>query len=98
MKLEIKGTRVHPDEVVEAIAKVTYAKMGEKVTVCHLTLKNGHEVIGMSACVDPANYRQTIGEEVALKNATEEVWKHMGSVLQDRLSGIGKDFKERLGY
>lgn len=86
MKLEIRGTHVHPDEVVEAIDKATYVKLGEKVTVCHLTLKNGHEVIGMSACVDPTNYDRKIGEEIALKNATDEVWKHMGSILQDRLS------------
>jgi len=96
MKLEIKRTHVTPEEVTNAIASATYVKLGKKVTVCHLTLKNGHEVIGMSACVDPENYKQDIGEQIALKNATEEVWKHMGSILQDRLSEVSSDPKERL--
>ena len=86
MKLEIVGDHVTPEEVVNAIEKATYSKMGKKVTVCHLTLKNGHEVIGMSACVNPDNYDKEIGEKIALKNATEEVWSHMGSILQDRLN------------
>ena len=86
MKLEIKGNSVTLEEVENAIKEVEYVTLGRKVTVCHLTLKNGHEVIGMSACVDPNNFNENIGRKIAFEDATKEVWKHMGSILQDRLS------------
>lgn len=95
-KLKIKGTSVSYDEVIAAIEKEEYVKMGEKMTICHLTLKNGHELIGVSGCVDPSKYDQAIGEGIAKENAINEVWNHMGSVLQDRLANTGKTYLDRL--
>lgn len=86
MKLEIKGNKVTQEEVKNAIEFVTYHKIGYKFTVCHIQLKNGYEVIGSSACVDKNNYDFKIGSDIAFNNAKDEVWKHMGSILQDRLS------------
>lgn len=86
MKLEIKGNKVTQEEVEAAVERTLYAKLGRKVTVCHLTLKNGHEVIGMSACVDPEEYDREIGEKIAKGRALNKVWEHMGSILQDRRS------------
>lgn len=85
-KIKISGDRVTPQEVEEAIAEVKHVKIGKKITVCHLTLKDGHEVIGMSGVVNPENFDAEIGNRVAYDKALDSVWKHMGSILQDRLA------------
>ena len=84
--IEIKGTSVTPEEVKNAIKKEEFVKLGKKITVCHLTLQDGHELIGMSGVVDPSKYNPEIGERIAKENALNEVWRHMGSILQDRLT------------
>jgi hypothetical protein len=85
-KIQIAGNRVTLEEVLAAIEKETYVVVGKKITICHLTLVNGHEVTGQSGVVDPANFNQEIGEKIAKENALSHVWSHMGSILQDRLS------------
>lgn len=84
--IKIAGNTVTPQEVEAAIAKETYVKLGEKITVCHLRLVDGHEVIGMSGVVDPTRYDAKIGGEISKKRALDNVWSHMGSILQDRLT------------
>jgi len=85
-KIQIKGNTVTPQEVQDAILKVETVKLGQKITVCHLTLVDGHEVIGMSGVVDPERYDAEIGGTISKKRAEEKVWSHMGSILQDRLT------------
>lgn len=46
-----------------------YIKMGEKTTVCLLTVKNGFEIVGTSACVDPADFDEATGRFYALTDA-----------------------------
>lgn len=84
-KIKIEGNKVTPQEVEDAILGVTYTKIGEKITVAHVTLVDGFEVIGKSGVVDPKNYDSEIGNKIALDNAKNEIWKHMGSILQDRI-------------
>lgn len=85
-KIQIKGSSVTPEEVQDAILKVETVKLGQKITVCHLTLVDGHEVIGMSGVVDPDKYNAEIGGKIAKQRAEDKVWSHMGSILQDRLT------------
>lgn len=56
---------------------------GTTVTVCCLTLDNGFTTIGHSACVDPANFDESIGREIAFKNAREQIWPLLGFRLRD---------------
>lgn len=84
--IEIKGNSVTPEEVQNAIKKEEFVKLGKKITVCHLTLVDGHELIGMSGVVDPSKYDYEIGTKIAKLKALDEVWRHMGSILQDRLT------------
>lgn len=81
----IEGKTVTPAEVEAAILKEETVKLGQKITVCHLTLVDGHEVIGMSGVVDPDKYDAEIGGRIARTRALDNVWSHMGSILQDRL-------------
>ena len=84
--IEIEGDSVTQDDVMEAISAISYQKMGRKMMICHLTLRDGHEVIGQAGIVNPDNFDEEIGQGIALGDATNKVWSHMGSILQDRLS------------
>jgi hypothetical protein len=53
-------------------------------TVCQITLKNGYTLVGTSACVDPANFNQAIGEKIAYDNAFEKLWDLEGYLLKER--------------
>jgi Phage protein (N4 Gp49/phage Sf6 gene 66) family len=65
------------------IIKVEYARIGLKTTVACLTLDNGYEVIGLSACVDPANFQEDIGQDLAYKDAFEKCWPLFGFLLAE---------------
>ena len=85
LKIQIAGNHVTKEEVDGAIKDVIYAKLGKKITVCHLTLWDGFEVIGYAGVVDEKLFNEEIGNSIALANAKDRVWQHMGSILQDRL-------------
>ena len=48
--------RVTLEQIEAAISEEQDYKLGNKTTCVLLILKNGFEVIGTSACVDPGNY------------------------------------------
>lgn len=85
-KIKIKGNKVTQQEVENCIKLELYMKMGEKISICHFTLVDGHEVIGHSGVVDPRLFNSEIGNKIARSRAIDEVWRHLGSVLQDRKS------------
>lgn len=45
------------------------------VTVCALKLVNGMTLIGHSACLDPKNYSETVGQAIARDKAKEQLWE-----------------------
>ena len=81
MMSEAKNTLTEADidEVIESEEVLT---VGKKTTVVVLTLKSGFEVIGSSACVDPANYNEEVGASYARKRARDKVWELEGYKLQ----------------
>lgn len=83
-KISIKGNKVTPQEVENAIKEELYIKMGQKIAICHLTLVDGHEVIGNAGIVDPKLFNFEVGNKIARNNAIDKVWQHMGSILQER--------------
>ena len=70
------------EDLRNIISKAEFIKMGEKTTICCLTLKNGFEVVGFSACVDKDNYDKDIGEDNAYDTAFEKLWELEGYKLQ----------------
>lgn len=73
------------DFQIEAkIAKAEYQVFGNKTTICVLTLMNGFQVTGESACVDPRNFNQAKGREIARQKAKDKVWLLEGYLLQQR--------------
>lgn len=55
---------------------------GTTMTVCCLTLKNGFAVTGDSACINPEDFDETIGREVARSEAISKVWQLEGYLLK----------------
>lgn len=75
---------VTEEQVNDSIESVIDMKVGEKTTLVLLKLKNGFEVVGTSACVDPANYNHEVGVEYAKKRAMDKVWELEGYKLQSQ--------------
>jgi hypothetical protein len=78
------GERVTEDYMTSRIAEVVYFRIGETMTICHVVLDNGFSVIGESACVDPANYKEDIGQMIAYDNAIRKLWQLFGFLLAEK--------------
>lgn len=74
--------RITEEDVMNCIEGEQVCKLGQKTTCVVLTLRNGFEVVGTSACVDPAGYDQEKGAECARKRAMDKVWELEGYRLQ----------------
>lgn len=82
-------SKVTIEDIKAKIANVQYvAPFGTTLTVCVLTLQNGFNVTGESACVDPANYDAKIGADIAYNNAVDKVWLLEGYALAERLHAV----------
>lgn len=78
--------RVSLDMIEQKIADEIYIEAdGNTLTICILTLRNGYQVTGQSACADPANYNQEMGRRIARENAVKQVWPLEGYLLRERL-------------
>ena len=82
-------TSVTQEDVDNSIEKVEYQKLGRKMTVALVTMTNGHEIVGKAGCVDPDNYKQEIGEKIALEDAKDQIWPLLGFNLQQKLYDCG---------
>lgn len=79
--------RIGPEDVDGCIASDAYHVFpGTTVTVCCLTLDNGFTTIGQSACADPSNFDESIGRQIAYRNAREQIWHLLGFRLRDFLN------------
>lgn len=79
------------EQVESRIVKEYDYKLGEKTTVVLLKLDSGFEVVGISACVDPAMYNHEIGKQYARMRAIDKVYELEGYLLQFSLLGESED-------
>lgn len=56
---------------------------GTTLTICLLKLDNGYSVRGESACVNPANFDQAVGERYAYEDAFKKLWPLFGFLLAE---------------
>ena len=63
------GVSIGPGMVEAFIDQVEVMKLGERTTVVRCILKNGFELVESSACVDPRNYSEEIGQEPAWRRS-----------------------------
>lgn len=68
------------------IDKTEYNRLGGTITHCTITTKSGFTFTGESACVDPNNFNQEIGEKFAYEQAFEKMWTPYGFWLHKALA------------
>lgn len=82
----LNAPRLTPDSIDWVISKDDYYVFpGTCFTVCLLTLENGFNVCGESACASPENFDAEIGRNIAFKNAREKIWQLEGYLLKQLL-------------
>lgn len=69
----------------QIVADQYYVFPGTTVTVCCITLVNGFTTVGHSACVDPAMFDASMGEQIAYDNAFEQIWQLEGYRLKQAI-------------
>lgn len=88
MQRKSTAPRVTERDVDAAIVSAQYHHFPDTtVTVCVLTLRNGHTVVGKSACVHAENFDAAIGREFAFTDARHEVWAVLGYELRIAATG-----------
>lgn len=88
--LQAKGLvfpRVTPEQIDSVIVEKQFFRPTGTLTICVLTLKNGFNVTGESACVDPRNFDEQVGRDIAYRNARDKIWSlegyHLASKIQE---------------
>ena len=71
------------------IIAVEYKRLSERLTHCTITVKNGFQFTGESACVDPAAYNEDIGNKIAYNNAFDKMWMPYGFWLRQKMHDEG---------
>lgn len=85
---DTNGSMIHTDDVERFIVKGKSYKLGDKTCVVLDSTITGFDTIGTSACVDPKNYKQSVGEDIARKDIVDKIWAHLGFVLQWAKNGL----------
>jgi hypothetical protein len=84
-KIERLPVRVTLDGMQAKVKSTTYTRLPDTTTtICQLTLENGYTVLGTSACVDPKQYNQALGEKYAYEDAINKMWPLEGYLLAEQ--------------
>lgn len=82
----LTAPRVTSDQIKELIVSEQYHVFPNSTfMVCLLTLKNGFNVSGVSACASPENFNVEIGRKISRENAEKEIWVLEGYLLKQKL-------------
>jgi hypothetical protein len=83
----LTAPRVTPESIESVIVNEQYHVFeGTTFTSCLLTLKNGFNVHGESACASPENFNAELGKKIARDNAKQKIWALEGYLLKQNLS------------
>jgi hypothetical protein len=82
------GVSISPKMVHDFIQEIEIKTLGEKTTFVRATLVNGFEICETSACVDPANYDETLGANICIEKIKDKIWFLLGFLLQTAVNGI----------
>lgn len=73
------GKRITKEAIEARIQEVDYQIVhlaGQKMMYCGIRMDNGFVVVGRPAtCMDPDNWRDSIGQKISYDNSFEEIWK-----------------------
>lgn len=80
--------RITKEYIESRIARTFYENYTDStLTLCHIILDNGYEVIGKAACVYPENYQVQIGQKLAYDDAFRQLWPLFGFMLAETRRG-----------
>lgn len=83
---KLTAPRVTPSRLEEVILTEQYHVFpGTFLTVCCLTLKNGFNITGESACASPENFNEELGRKIAREQAKNKIWPLEGYLLKEHL-------------
>ena len=88
------GTKILREDVEAFIGNVDVMTVGDKTTVINAHTLTGFDMVRHSSCVDPKNYSEELGKEYALEEVTNNLWGHLGFVLQWAKYGLNKTNKD----
>lgn len=82
----MKHPHVTEEQIRLKIRTTTYFVIPDTTTtLCTLTLINGYDVTGRSACVHKENYNKEVGENLAYTAALSQIWPLEGYLLAEQL-------------
>ena len=83
----LTAPRITPEQIDSTITYEQYYVFPDTtLTVCALTLKNGYQVVGESACASPENFNENLGRKIARDNARNKIWALEGYRLRSDLA------------
>ena len=86
-KKNLNAPRLTPDLIDAAIKEEDYHVFEKTcLTVCCLTLRNGFNVTGESACSSPEYFDAEIGRKIARENARNKIWMLECYLLKEKLA------------
>lgn len=88
------GTKILKEDVENFITDVDVTTIGEKTTVVNAHTRSGFDTVRHSSCVDPKNYSEELGKQYAMEEVVNDLWAHLGFVLQWAKYGINVKPKE----
>lgn len=86
-------------EIIDSrISRVSYSIIPDTtITTCLITMVNGYDVLGFSACVDPKEFDSALGQKYAYEDAYEKIWPLEGYLLQENLSKVNSETMMDIG-
>jgi hypothetical protein len=82
------GTKILKEDVEKFITDVDVMTVGEKTTVVNAHTLTGFDTVRHSSCVDSKNYSEELGKQYAMEEVVNDLWAHLGFVLQWAKDGL----------
>lgn len=82
------GTKILKEDVEKFITDVDVMTVGEKTTVVNAHTLTGFDTVRHSSCVDSKNYSKELGKQYAMEKVVNDLWAHLGFVLQWAKDGL----------
>jgi len=98
--------KITTDDLHALISRTEYTRLaGTTKTFCHIFIgDSGFSVTGESACLNPADFDETVGRDFAFKDAFNKLWPlegyHRMRVADEKakwLAGVEQDARSTFG-
>lgn len=96
------GDSVKPKDIVDRIEVIDFQTVtiaGSKFMYCGIRMLGGFVVVGKpAACIDPANWRDEIGQKVSFDNSFDEIYKLEAYRKMSTPKAPPREFPVRKGF